>query len=698
MSFQRLFSQESHRLWPVVIALLIVVLAPTVCVLWFMNAAVENERLAVRQRLQEVYGRELTLCQNRLAEHCKQVGEALEASRELPPAEAFAELAARGVVESVLVFREGRQAYPKLETQVEYSPISAAEHEARELEQTGRFEEAAEEYAVLAMDDDVNVRARALLGQARSMLHTNVATAVPSGSTRPDVVTAVPSRSSDEVGQRLGTTAATSANRFDAIEILTTALQEPELATAKDAAGRLIAPNALLLAIELLPPDDLTRPERVRRLADRLRHYDGAEMSSPQRLFMMQRLHDLAGENFSTMAAERLALQAAAAIAPTNHSDQPTTVHRADLLPGLWTIADSSGQTIGVWTKAGLTASLEQSLERDAPAGASFAIRDASQHSAEPTPFLAAPAGSSMPDWTLALSLDGPDPFAAAAQRHEAAYLWMACLAIGTIGALAVGLGFYLRQQMLLTRLKNDLIATVSHELKTPLSSMRVLTDTLLDGRIPSADDQRDYLQLISRENLRLSRLIDNFLTFSRMERHKAAFEFRPQRVKVLVDAALEALGDRAAVVMVSVPPQLVVQGDADALVTLLVNLLDNAWKYSGDKKEIDLSAEQVSDDAVEIRIRDNGIGIARRHQRRIFQRFYQVDRQLSRQTGGCGLGLAIVQFIAKAHHAEVGVVSQPGNGSTFCVRLPAGTDRAADVKTAWASRNSRNEENTLTQ
>ena len=115
--------------------------------------------------------------------------------------------------------------------------------------------------------------------------------------------------------------------------------------------------------------------------------------------------------------------------------------------------------------------------------------------------------------------------------------------------------------------------------------------------------------------------------------------------------------------------------------VTLLVNLLDNAWKYSGEKKEIELTAEPVPE-SVEIRIRDNGIGIARRHQRRIFQRFYQVDRQLSRQTGGCGLGLAIVQFIARAHRATVEVVSQPGHGSTFCVRLPACTERPAQVAT----------------
>ena len=132
--------QDSHRLWPAVVVLIVAVLAPTLCVLWFMNAAVENERLAVRQRLQDVYGRELTLCQNRLEEHWKKVGEALEASRDQAPAEAFAELVGRGLVESALVYRDGRLAYPRLETHVDVHPLSPAEEQARALEQAGQFD------------------------------------------------------------------------------------------------------------------------------------------------------------------------------------------------------------------------------------------------------------------------------------------------------------------------------------------------------------------------------------------------------------------------------------------------------------------------------------------------------------------------------------------------------------------------------
>src|SRR5262245_9509085 len=99
-SFRRSFSQYSYRMWPVVAALIVAVLAPTACVLWFLNAAVENERLAVRQRLHEVYGQELTDCQNRLADHWKEVATAMEVTRELPSAEAFAALVDRGIAET----------------------------------------------------------------------------------------------------------------------------------------------------------------------------------------------------------------------------------------------------------------------------------------------------------------------------------------------------------------------------------------------------------------------------------------------------------------------------------------------------------------------------------------------------------------------------------------------------------------------
>jgi signal transduction histidine kinase len=111
--------------------------------------------------------------------------------------------------------------------------------------------------------------------------------------------------------------------------------------------------------------------------------------------------------------------------------------------------------------------------------------------------------------------------------------------------------------------------------------------------------------------------------------------------------------------------------GDRDALVTVLVNLLDNALKYSGDEKKIQLRGS-TSNGNVYLEVQDNGIGFPRSAAKKIFDRFYQVDQSLSRRTGGCGLGLSIVKFIVAAHKGSITAKSQPGKGSTFTVQLPA--------------------------
>ena len=112
---------------------------------------------------------------------------------------------------------------------------------------------------------------------------------------------------------------------------------------------------------------------------------------------------------------------------------------------------------------------------------------------------------------------------------------------------------------------------------------------------------------------------------------------------------------------------------DPDAMVTAVVNLLDNAWKYSGDHKTICLSAKGENGH-VTFSVRDNGIGLTPRETKRVFKRFYQVDQRLSRSAGGCGLGLSIVNFIVAAHHGEVRVDSEPGKGSTFSIDVPVNT------------------------
>ncbi len=193
----------------------------------------------------------------------------------------------------------------------------------------------------------------------------------------------------------------------------------------------------------------------------------------------------------------------------------------------------------------------------------------------------------------------------------------------------------------------------------------------------------REYLQLIAQENLRLSRLIDNFLTFSRMERNKYAFGFKEVPATEIVEGAVAAVRERfnapGCQFETQIAPDLpCVVADADAMVTALVNLLDNAYKYSGDEKQITLSAG-AENGSVCFAVKDNGIGLSPRDTKRIFKRFFQVDQRLSRSGGGCGLGLSIVKFIVTAHHGSVRVESQPGRGSTFIISLPASGHGAAD-------------------
>jgi signal transduction histidine kinase len=180
---------------------------------------------------------------------------------------------------------------------------------------------------------------------------------------------------------------------------------------------------------------------------------------------------------------------------------------------------------------------------------------------------------------------------------------------------------------------------------------------------------------MIAGENLRLSRLIENFLTFSRMERNRQKFDFAKTTAEEVIQPAMLAMRERLREperhVEVEVSPGLPpLWADRDALVTVLLNLLDNAYTYTGRDKRISVRAS-CEDGRVVFAVTDNGIGIAPREQTRIFRRFYQVDRRLARETGGCGLGLSIVDFIVRAHGGAVTLESRPGEGSTFRVLLP---------------------------
>jgi signal transduction histidine kinase len=346
-------------------------------------------------------------------------------------------------------------------------------------------------------------------------------------------------------------------------------------------------------------------------------------------------------------------------------------------LAGVWKLGSPNGRVIALFHTGTIRAHMrgllaKQGLEREMRAE----IAPPGETVPSETTIQTMPAGRRLPGWQLTLARVGPDPFEELAGKQMTLYLWIGFLMTAAVVALALVAARGISRSLRLAGMKTDLVATVSHELKTPVSSMRLLVDTLLDDPVLDPVKTREYLELIARENTRLSQLVANFLAFSRMERRKYAFEFAPARVEDVVRAAVDAAGERfeepGCELRVSIAPDLPeIRADAGALVTALVNLLDNAYKYTPGDKQIMLRAFSASG-AVCFEVCDNGIGIAPRDIRKIFRKYYQADRRLARTGGGCGLGLAIVRFLVEAHGGSVRVFSEPGKGSTFTVILGA--------------------------
>ena len=294
----------------------------------------------------------------------------------------------------------------------------------------------------------------------------------------------------------------------------------------------------------------------------------------------------------------------------------------------------------------------------------------------EKTAFLTAPLGKYFPSWNVEIYFRDIDIFETRANEQKVVYLWTGLLAIAVMFAAGLLATRVVGKQIRINKLKNDFIATVSHELKTPLASMRVLVDTLLEGSYRNQQQVTEYLQLVSKENERLTGLIDNFLTFSRMERNKQAFAMSRTSPAAIARDAAEAVKTKFSTseckFEVNIPEDLPkVTADRDAMITVLVNLLDNAYKYSYDNKQIELRVSS-EDSLVCFYVSDKGRGMSRRSVRKIFNRFYQADSSLSRHAEGCGLGLSIAKFIVDAHKGTISVESKPDKGSTFSVKLPA--------------------------
>ena len=431
----------------------------------------------------------------------------------------------------------------------------------------------------------------------------------------------------------------------------------PAIAADIDDAGRL---------------DSGRRATAVTTIAARLNDY-AQPLPARERLRLMGALRRLAPNVWlPTEAALALSLEFMASERPAPAPD----VVRRTVLPDVWALTSSDRRVVALYRTGRIEEMLHDYLHQVSPEGIVFvAFPPDVAADAE-----AVAAGPWLPGWQLSFVPLDQTVFANDVRRRRTIYVSVALSGIAVMLLAGLVGGRSMQRHLQVARLKTDLVAAASHELRTPLASMRVLIDGLLADPEFDPAKTREYLALMAIENERLSRLIGNFLTFARLERNQHRFELAPVSATDVVTAAVDAIRDRvggSSHVQVEIEPNLPpVLAERDSVTTALINLLENAVKYSPADKRIVVKASRDGEAFVAFSVSDNGIGIAPREQRRIFRRFYRVDNRLASATTGVGLGLSIVDLIARGHDGQVTVESEPGAGSTFTLRVkrvPAG-------------------------
>jgi len=252
-------------------------------------------------------------------------------------------------------------------------------------------------------------------------------------------------------------------------------------------------------------------------------------------------------------------------------------------------------------------------------------------------------------------------------------------LILGILSALIV-IGLLLTKHVVskeiaLAKLKSDFVSNVSHELRTPLALIRLYAETLELGRITTKEKKQQYYRIVRKESERLTALINNILDFSRIEAGRKEYEFRDTDIGELVRNTLDSYRyqieqqgfEFEEKIDTDLPP---VRVDREAIARALVNLVNNALKYSSEDKFLGVKLYRENG-RVKLEVADHGIGIARRDQNKIFEKFYRAGDPLVHNTKGSGLGLSLVRHISEAHGGEIAVESTPGKGSRFVMSLP---------------------------
>ena len=638
---------DSSSVWQPTLLLSLAVVVPCMAAVGFAYVAVNNQHLATLQQLDDAYTSHLEGVRSILAsevESWNQIGSSLP-DETVCGSERFAEVVSHPVVRSAICYDEaGTRTYPSSGS-VPSPPVPSSPDwiQAQDLEQEGKTEMAAKFFRRIANEtDDQVTRLRAAQSEVRCLR---------------------------------------SAGAGEAADRRLTGVFEESSDTSDPFAISILA-NLELLACESSTEEALIQ-KALRRLKSRVEDYRCGSLASPQRLFLMKQLLERSPDLVDM---------------PLLHAESSAALWVSERNVGSFAhpITDPSDRTrpSDTWIRLSVAdglidllltdESIHQALANQIKELSLPAPMDVRVYSPNDRPTAieleqSLSVSQGLPGWVIGYRVDDTTTSRMLSNRQS---VLMIAVGGGLIGASLIAGILIIRwfhRRVRLTRLKNDLLGTVSHELKTPLSSIRLFVDTLLrepsdQGDTIDSTKLHDYLRLIRGENERLSRLIENFLTFSRHEFGGLSLTrvpLKPDRIAELAVAACKQRFDDAQVELTthcdSTMPS--IAGDEGALVSVLANLLDNALRHS-QASDVNLNIFP-QDSEVVFQVIDTGVGIPSSHQRHVFDRFYRVDQKLNRSSEGCGLGLSIVQAIVNQHDGRVTLASESGQGCTFTICLP---------------------------
>lgn len=620
-----LFARQGRELLWIFVLLALLVILPTIGIFVLLSKTVENERFAVRQRLEVIHAAQLTKAKEKLTQYLEQPSYPTIQSPSNSRQYFVDWLDASHADSLVLLDSEGSVRFPQTPRPT-INTTYWAEGERLEFQQRS-FQKAAHFYRkIFTKTDEPSVKAQALQRILRCLVK---------GKSTPPAIEKV----------------------YRELEAL-----DP----AQDRLGHFLLPNAQLY---LLQQHETITPELAQELENNLllQLEKNLTLIAEQRSFISLRLAEL-GISCSVphLAAEKSASQ---------HSFREFDGPVISVKQG-WLITPANHEVCLYYSNQALLKHLENILHKEDNAG-NITIRLAfPQQPFSTEPFLEQLAIPPLSDWQIGLFLENGDPFQAAEKQATKTYLWFAILAVASILIIAIFLLKRLLGHLRLTQLKNDFLATVSHELKTPLTSSRLLIDTLLDGHLKDQELTERYLKSISKENERLIGLVENFLTLSRAQRGETPFQHEFFNAQNPIEQAYEAVQKRFAQKGLTLTHEFTTQdlwinGDENALTTALINLLDNALKYSPPGASLVTLRSYREEQNITYEVSDQGIGISKSDLKKVTEQFFQVNRSLSRVTEGCGLGLGIVKLIAEAHGGHLNIESELGQGSTFTLTIP---------------------------